>query len=355
MSRYINTIFSVLLVCSASAFASPKIGDQAPKIRVAEWITKKPPSLPGEEGATKHVFLIEFWTTWYAPCRASISHLNKLQEKHEKDGLVIVGISNEEAEVIKKFEKKVKMAYFVGNDDDMETSTAWTDDIDPMPYAFLVDKTGMVVWRGNPVKETTTMDRAIREVLAGQYDVEGAKNAAATETKYRKLMGQLQPALHSGDEEKILKIVDEMIALRPLELHPYQIKRYRLRQSGKTKELLEFEAEMEKNLKDSTTVLTKLVSQELNRDLSMRSPGLMLRAAQRVNELTQGRDAELLATLARVHCELGLIDAAIDSQTQAVGLAPEEMMDAYRSVLAYYKSVKDVTEEYRTRATAQAD
>ncbi|MCG8405223.1 MAG: TlpA family protein disulfide reductase [Phycisphaerales bacterium] len=351
-------IFAAVLVLafSASGFASPKIGDKAPKVKAAKWLTKKPPSLPGEKGAEKHVFLVEFWATWCPPCLRSIPHLSKLQKKHEKDGLVILGMSNEEPETIEKFiEKKMKMGYFVASDDDMATSTAWTDDVEYIPYAFLVDKKGNVVWRGNPAGDTAMMDRAIKEVLAGRYDIEAAKNAAAAEKKYKELLSELNPAFAAKNEEKVFEILDKMIELKPLELHPYQIKRRLLREFDRADEIAAHEAKMEHNLKDSASVMRELVWMELDSDLATRNPGLMFRSALRVNELTRGRDAESLAMLAQVQCELGLIDAAIDSQTRAVGLAPKEALDVYKRVLTYYVEVKEVTAGHRERATAQAD
>jgi thiol-disulfide isomerase/thioredoxin len=39
------------------------------------------------------VVLIDFWATWCGPCRVIIPDLVRLQEKHEKDGLQIVGLT----------------------------------------------------------------------------------------------------------------------------------------------------------------------------------------------------------------------------------------------------------------------
>lgn len=331
---------------------TPRIGDKAPAVQISDWISHPPPALPGEKQAGKKVFLVEFWATWCPPCLKSIPHLSKLHEKHHKDGLVIIGISNEEVETIKAFiEKKMKMPYFVGRDDEMKTTEAWAEDVKTIPYAYLVDKTGVVVWSGDPLADAAVMDQVIGEVLADKFDAEAAKNAAATERKYKELELDLQAAYTAQDKEKMFDIIDRMIALKPLTLKAYLSKRYFLKTLGREDELPALDALIETTFKDSDNDLRNIVGFELDKDLSDRSPGLMLRCALRLNELTKGRDVETLATLARIQCEFGMIEAAIETQTQAVGLASDEMLEQQKKVLAYYEAVKALSHTQHASST----
>lgn len=363
MSQHVRFAMYLLSACwissaiSTTAAGSPKIGDKAPAVRVAKWITRKPPALPGEKKADNKVFLVEFWATWCPPCLKSIPHLSKLHEKHLKDGLVILGISNEETEVIETFiEKKMKMPYFVGQDDEMRTTEAWADDVKTIPHAFLVDKTGVVVWSGNPLGDAAVMDQVIQEVLADKFDAKAAQKTAAADRKYRELELDLQAAYTAQDKEKIFKTVDRMIALKPQTLKAYLSKRFFLMAFDRKDELPDLDALIEKNFKDSDNDLRSIVRFELGKELSDRSPGLMLHCALRLNELTKGRDVETLAMLARIQCEFGMIDAAIETQTEAVGLASDEILDVQKKVLAYYEAVKALgrshIEESETRRKA---
>lgn len=337
------------------SFASPDIGEKAPKISIAKWLSAKPPALPNEKGAKKHVFLVEFWAPWLARCQESIPHLSELQKKHKKDGLIVIGVSNEEPELIEKFiEKKMKMAYFVGSDDAMRTTTAYADDVQTIPYAFIVDKSGVIVWRGDPLADRDAMDGVITQVLAGEYDIEAAKNAASTEKKYKKLFTELRPAYAAREEDKVFKIIEELIALRPLELQLYLIKRDFLRDFDREGEISDWEAKIEDAFKDSASKLRRIAQFEHAKPLFIRAPGLMFRCILRANELSRGRDVETLSLLAEIQCELGLIDAAIDSQTQAVGLASDELVEQHKKTLAYYKAVKVVTQAFRDRPATGA-
>ena len=48
------------------------------------------------------ILVIDIWGTWCAPCRASIPHLNHLQESYRDKGLKVVGIAMEQAETIEE-------------------------------------------------------------------------------------------------------------------------------------------------------------------------------------------------------------------------------------------------------------
>ncbi len=339
------SLMSVLFASPASA--SPKIGDEAPAISVAKWITQAPPVLPGDKGADKHVFLIEFWATWVPQCAKSIPHMAELQETHKADGLIVIGISNEEPETIQAFiDQKLKMPYCVGSDDEMKTSTAWVDDIETIPHAFLIDKTGTVVWSGSSAADAGTMDVVIKDVLAEKYDLEAAKNAAATERKFKELQVDLQASYAAKDKEKIFKTVDAMIALRPRMLRPYLSKRYFLREFEREDELPAIETLIETTFADSIEDLRMVVQIELSAPLTSRSPGLMLRCAERVNDLGKRRDPESLASLARIQCELGFVSAAVLNQSEALSLAPDDEVDVYKKVLTYYLAVKKLAKEH---------
>ncbi len=349
----IPTILTIAALSASSAVASPKIGDTAPAVKVAKWFTATPPSLPGKDGAEKHVFLVEFWATWCPPCRKSIPHLAELHAKHGKEGLVIIGISNEEPEEIEAFMKKkdVKMPYFVGMDDDMATNEKWMDDVDGIPHAFLVDRENRVVWAGNPL-ETESMDQAIRDVLAGKFDLEAAKNAALNAAKFDELIRELQTlyaacraAGDDGDarkaaEEKLFETLERLIALKPREMRPYLIKRQLLREFDRVKDANEFDISLEAAFKDSAASMMSLAQMELDMELPRRNPALMLRTARRAAELLEWRDAEALSVLAQIECELGFIDDAVKHQTSALGMASPEAEPFHKGILEYYKAVK---------------
>lgn len=335
---------AVGMAVATPGLASPKVGDKAPKVKVAKWMTKAPPALPGEKGAENNIYVVEFWATWCPPCRKSIPHLAEMHKKYGKDNVVILGISNEEASEIEGFLKKTEMPYFVGQDDDMATNEVWMDDIQGIPHAFIVNKDAQVVWTGNPL-EAEAMEETIKQLIAGKFDLETAKNAAANAAKYDELMGQLQKAYGARNEEEVFKLLDQMIAMKPAEMRAYLIKRQLLREFDRKKDADEFDFKVEAAFKDDAGGLRDLAEMELQSELSRRNPALMLRCARRANEIQKGRDGETLATLAQVECSIGLIEAAIGHQKEAVALAPKEMEQELKDALNYMNAVKSLIDD----------
>lgn len=340
---------SLLAPAVTPVAASPAIGDKAPKVVAEKWYTTRPPALPGEEGARKHVFLVEFWATWCPPCLRSIPHLNDLHKKHAKDGLVVIGLSNEEASDIEPFVKdKAKMEYHVGSDSDMATWDPYMSDVEGIPHAYVVDRNNIVVWSGNPL-DTRAMDHVIEQVLAGKFDVQAAMNAAAAEKKFEESLVELRAHLATRDAAKCFEIADKLLAVQPPRLQGYMIKRNLLKDFDRASEIPAFDELIEKTFRDSENDLRDLVEVEYNRNPSERNAGMMFRAVVRLNELTKGREATDLAMLAQIQSEMGLLDEAIRNQEQAVQLIEKEAAPHYEKVLAYYKSIKRLADEYRAK------
>jgi cytochrome c biogenesis protein CcmG, thiol:disulfide interchange protein DsbE len=104
--------------------------------------------------------LLEFWATWCPPCRTSIPHLNEIHEKFKDRGLLVVGVTDEPNSVIKKFQKEVPMDYAVATDTGGRLNEKMG--ISGIPHAFLVNKSGEIVWQGHPNRLT---DEDIEKIL----------------------------------------------------------------------------------------------------------------------------------------------------------------------------------------------
>jgi thiol-disulfide isomerase/thioredoxin len=331
---------------TATAKAAPQVGDKPPAIKVAKWMTQAPPAMPGAAGADKHTFVVEFWATWCGPCIKSIPHLADLHRKHGKDGLVILGISNEDVETVDKFMKKkrpgggtIDMPYSVGIDEDMATNGKWMEGIDGIPHAFIVNKAGDIVWSGHPLDPA--FDSALEQTLAGKLDAAAARKQAETDKKFNELMMQLRPAYEQRDSAKMLKLLDEIIALKPAEVQPYYIKRQVLAEFEMGDKIAALDSEMDKAIANSPRGLMEFVQIELGRELTDRGdPRRLLSAARRAAELSGNADGHM--TRARVEAEMGLLDAAVASAKTAVEKSDGEQKSQNEKILKYYESARQI-------------
>lgn len=112
------------------------------------------------------VALIDFWASWCGPCRMIAPRLSALKDRLGAQGLVVVGITTDEAEQAAVFAERHQMRYPVVVDKDGDTSRAYS--ITGLPTMILVDKKGVVrdVFVGFDPGGDARLEAAVRKLLA---------------------------------------------------------------------------------------------------------------------------------------------------------------------------------------------
>jgi thiol-disulfide isomerase/thioredoxin len=143
-STFVILFFGIVVGTLYAQLVVPKAGDPLPTLAL-NYLGKQP-ELRGKP------VLVEFWATWCPPCRKSIPHLNQIYAKYKSQGLVIVGITDEDETTVKKFQQQVPMDYNVAIN--TPKSVYQQFGIEGIPTAFLVNKGGKIVWTGHPMELT---------------------------------------------------------------------------------------------------------------------------------------------------------------------------------------------------------
>jgi thiol-disulfide isomerase/thioredoxin len=154
--RHVPLYFFVSFFATQVAI-SDDLGSQATAVEPSEWINAKPgfawKDLKG------HLVLVEKWATWCAPCRTSIPHLNELKEKYGKQGLSIIGVTEEPAAKVKPFVEEQGMKYLIALGGAAEYKT------NGIPAAWLVSPKGTIVWQGHPMDlKEATIEEHLKDV-----------------------------------------------------------------------------------------------------------------------------------------------------------------------------------------------
>lgn len=121
-------------------FAHSFRGERPPAIVVDRWLTSSPPKPDGK------FVMIFFWTAATEQCRSAIPGLNQFASKF-KDRMIIIGLSNEPEEEIRKA-KLPPVGFYVGTDTQSRSLLAF--EVTMIPHAVLIDPAGIVRFEGPP-------------------------------------------------------------------------------------------------------------------------------------------------------------------------------------------------------------
>lgn len=333
--------FAITALVAATAVAELKIGDPAPSVTFTEWI--KGESADPAKGVGQNVFLVEFWATWCPPCIASIPHLTELQRKYRKDGLIIIGAAGpgrgETLRKVKRFVKKRGEAidYTIGFDESGATHARYmgASGASGIPFAFLIDRKGNLVWRGHP--GDPEMDDVLDRVMKGEFDVESARMRATLAPVF----GRLQHYSRVGDWAAFTATVTQILAMDPKNPDAFAAMVFACMETGDVDSL---KTVFEKHLaehRDNADAMGTMADALLSiGPINMRQPELALRAAAAAFEAKKS-DQWSIGTYARALFEIGMVERAIELQEQAMAAADgAEMRAGFERVLDYYKKCK---------------
>lgn len=135
-------MFLTLAMFVAGAVSAQKlvIGEKAPELKVAEWLS-------GEPSTEGKALLIEFFHTSSKPSVARLETLDSLANRYS-DRLNVAVVSKEAKERVEEILQPGSRAYYPALDDAGRTFESFG--VSFVPFGVLVDKKGRVVWFGNP-------------------------------------------------------------------------------------------------------------------------------------------------------------------------------------------------------------
>src|SRR5262245_34892878 len=90
------------------------------------------------------VALLDFWASWCGPCVAELPHIEKLHRDLKDQGLVVLGVNNEDAEVARAFVKRKGYTFTTLVDEGREVTMKYG--VSGIPQVFIIDRDGKVKW-----------------------------------------------------------------------------------------------------------------------------------------------------------------------------------------------------------------
>jgi len=325
-----------------------KVGDAAPKLQNGKWVQGEPVT----EFQSGKAYVVEFWATWCGPCRASIPHLNETYLKFKDKGLVVIGQDcwEDDESKVGPFIKTMgeKMTYRVALDDKNGSEKGKMADTwmtaagqNGIPTAFLVDTTGHIAWIGHPM---TMKEQVIDEVIAGKYDLKKAASDAerekANEAKVNEAGQALEQAMQKKDWDTASAKADELEKLLPEDQRDMLgMVRFGIFAGKKDyPAAYKLAAQISDTHKDNATLQNQLAWQIVTDDtLDQRDLNVAETLATRANDASNGKDAGIIDTLARVKFMQGKKDDAIALEEKAANLVEGRDKETLQKTLDSYR------------------
>jgi thiol-disulfide isomerase/thioredoxin len=108
--------------------------------------------------------IVDFWATWCGPCRFAMPHLQTMQDRYGKDGLVVLGVSVDdlEPERVQRFVDRlgVKFTIAMANDEMLDAYGP----LRALPTTFFISREGQVVRRVVGYIDEETLESYVREI-----------------------------------------------------------------------------------------------------------------------------------------------------------------------------------------------
>ncbi len=333
------------------------VGSPAPELDIEHWVQngngKFKPVTKFEPGK---VYVVEFWATWCGPCIASMPHLAELQKKYA-DTVQIVSISDEDRETVDNFLDRE-----VSGEEEKKTyrelTSVWCLTTDPdrsahgdymeaagqsgIPTAFIVGKDGHIEWIGHPM----VMDDPLGQVVAGSWDREAFREEFVARQKQQIASLELRRLIQAGDIDQAIEKIDALAAEMPMYSASLQRTKFILLAQTDDKRALELAKKLLADTEDGrmlnelawTVYQLAAAGQPVSKELLATAVDI----AEKGVSVTEGAmQGYTLDTLAHLKHQQGDLDAAIEYQSRAVKLAPEEQLSQFLEQLKEEKASKE--------------
>ena len=160
-------ILSVSMLTSALSASALGTGSRAPEIGLE--------SLDGQQIRMRSlrgkVVIVDFWASWCAPCREEMPVLSRLYDEYKDQGLVIIGVSQDErVRDARGFLRRTPASFPIVVD--TEHAVAGRYSPPRMPTSYIIDRRGVVrhVHEGFRSGDERTIERQVRALLSQGRD-----------------------------------------------------------------------------------------------------------------------------------------------------------------------------------------
>lgn len=111
-----------------------------------------------------HAVVLDFWATWCGPCAMQAPILDRIARRHQKKGLVVLGVNvSEPAETARAYAAQKGLSYPIVLDETHEVSDLYG--VDKLPSLVVINKEGRVVAYLTGIVDESSLDEVVAAAL----------------------------------------------------------------------------------------------------------------------------------------------------------------------------------------------
>ena len=245
--------------------------------------------------------------------------------------------------MIKEFVKDQgpRMEYTVAMDDRGTTTAAYMgDDMVGIPQAYVVGRDGKIAWIGSPLDPS--LDKVLKEVVAGKFDVAAAKATVGLEQELDKKFAALDRAYQMGQMDTVWKGLIEICQLDPTNSMAMELMAsIYVAEPARGDAIRKWiDGHIGKYAENSNAMGVLALTLCRIDDFTLRMPDLALKAGKAAYEASKQQDHRAIQVYARTQYEIGALDKAIELQGKAIAVASAENKEDAQKILAFYETCK---------------
>lgn len=316
-----GALSGIISLLSLAAVAAVNIGGKAPQfIDETQWIKGKAPVIENS------ITVVELWKTSCSTCRGQIPHLTSLQKSYG-NRISIVALSTEPTDVLQQFMKEHgdEIGYTIGHVS-QEVASRFFDGRVSIPYSYIIDKKGILLWEGHPA----TIDDVLGRIVAGSFDLEKSRTITS-------LKNSLIEAIKSNQFTSVSKAVKDLLAVDPGNEKALEVGMDIAKYNNNPEYLREIfdnvpMSELSASSADKFTLM--LISDS---DIMYRYPEAALKFADYALKKDPGNSGHM-DTYAGLIYSPGDLEKAIEWERKAISVDPDNR--TYKDNLEYYLLLK---------------
>ena len=160
----LSALFGLAILPRLSTGSRGMIGQLAPDITLPVVANGDPGARMQLTELRGHAVVLDFWATWCGPCALQAPILDRIARRHQKKGLVVLGVNVDDTpEVAKAYAAQKGLSYPIVLDETRDASGRYG--VDKLPSLVVINKEGRVVAFLTGIVDEASLDEVVAAAL----------------------------------------------------------------------------------------------------------------------------------------------------------------------------------------------